>query len=57
MIEGLIKEYGTPYNAKDVPIENLYRYKEIKWFLQGFNEELIISNEFQNITITLKEAY
>jgi len=57
MIEGLIKEYGSPYNAKDVPIENLYRYKEIKWFLQGFNEELIISNEFQNITITLKEAY
>ena len=57
MIEGLIKEYGTPYNAKDMPTENLYRYKEIKWFLQGFNEELIISNEFQNITITLKEAY
>jgi len=57
MIEGLIKEYGSPYNAKDMPTENLYRYKEIKWFLQGFNEELIISNEFQNITITLKEAY
>jgi hypothetical protein len=57
MIEGLIKEYGTPYNAKDMPIEFLYRYKEIKWFLQGFNEELIISNEYQNITITLKEAY
>ena len=57
MIEGLIKEYGTPYNAKDVLIENLYRYKEIKWFLQGFNEELIISNNHQNITITLKEAY
>jgi hypothetical protein len=57
MIEGLIKEYGTPYNAKDVPIENLYRYKEIKWFLQGFNEELIISKQYQNITITLKEAY
>ena len=57
MIEGLIKEYGIPYNGKDVPIDNLYRYKEIKWFLQGFNEELIISMQYQNITITLKEAY
>ena len=57
MIEGLIKEYGIPYNGNDVPIENLYRYKEIKWFLQGFNEELIISKQYQNITITLKEAY
>ena len=57
MIEGLIKEYGSPYNAKDVPIDNLYRYKEIKWFLQGFNEELIISRQYQNITITLNEAY
>ena len=57
MIEGLIKENGVPYNGKDVPIDNLYRYKEIKWFLQGFNEELIISKQYQNITITLKEAY
>lgn len=57
MIEGLIKEYGIPYNGNDVPIDNLYRYKEIKWFLQGFNEELIISKQYQNITITLKEAY
>ena len=57
MIEGLIKEYGIPYNGKDVPIKNLYRCKEIKWFLQGFNEELIISMQYQNITITLKEAY
>jgi len=57
MIEGLIKEYGMPYNGNDVPIENLYRYKEIKWFLQGFNEELIISKQYQNITITLKDAY
>jgi len=57
MIEGLIKEFGTPYNAKDVPVEHLYRYKEIKWFLQGFNEELIISSQFQNVTISLKEAY
>ena len=57
MIEGLIKEYGIPYNGNDVPIDNLYRYKEIKWFLQGFNEELIISKQYQNITISLKEAY
>jgi len=57
MIEGLIKEYGIPYNGNDMPIENLYRYKEIKWFLQGFNEELIISKQYQNITLTLKEAY
>ena len=57
LIEGLIKEYGTPYNAKNIQVEHLYRYKEIKWFLQGFNEELIISNEYQNPTITLKKAY
>ena len=57
MIEGLIKEYGIPYNGNNVPIDNLYRYKEIKWFLQGFNEELIISKQYQNITITLQEAY
>ena len=57
MIEGLIKEYGIPYNGNDVPISNLYRYKEVKWFLQGFNEELIISKQYQNITLTLREAY
>ena len=57
LIEGLIKEYGIPYNGDDVQIENLYSYKEIKWFLQGFNEELIISKQSQNITLTLREAY
>ncbi len=57
LIEELIDEYGIPYNAKDIAISNLYRYKQIKWFLQGFNEELIISKQYQRITITLKAAY
>jgi len=56
MIEMLIEEYGKPYNANITPTAELYRYKEIKWFLQGYNEELIISIEYQNITISLKEA-
>ena len=57
LIEELIKEYGTPYNAEDIPLEEMYKYNEIKWFLQGYNEELIISSEYQNITLSLVQAY
>lgn len=57
LITALVKEFGHPYNAEGVLVEDLYKYKEVKWFLQGYNEELIISNEYQNITISLVEAY
>ncbi len=56
IIEALIEEYGTPYNAKDLKTEDLYKYKEIRWLIKGYNEELIINNEYSSITITLLTA-
>jgi len=56
MIDKLISEYGAPYNSGNIPTNELYKYKEIKWFLKGYNEELILSGEFFNLTLSLIEA-
>lgn len=53
----LRKEYGDPYNMDKISSEDWYKYKEIKWFLKGYNEEIVLSVNNNEVTLLLREAY
>lgn len=57
LLEKIEDYYGAPYNTEKIAKEDWFRYKEIKWFLKGYNEELIVSVDTYNVTVILQEAY
>jgi len=49
--------FGKPYNSEEVEDEKWFQYEELRWFLKGYNEELIIHNDRSAIQVYLRQAY
>jgi hypothetical protein len=48
------QKYGLPYNINKSSTENqLYHYKQLKWFVKGFNEELVLMNGNSTLELML----
>jgi hypothetical protein len=49
----LTQRYGKPYNIHQASLEQLYQFQQLKWFVKGYNEELILTSENSNLELTL----
>jgi hypothetical protein len=53
----LTRQLGQPYTVPDVPTDQFYHYLELKWFIKGFNEEIVLStnnNKLELLVISVK---
>jgi hypothetical protein len=50
----LTKQFGNPYNILQVPQEQYYQFQQLKWFVKGYNEELVLSSENNTVELVLQ---
>lgn len=55
-IQKMIEEYGEPYNANDIDHSDLYFYRELKYYLKSYNQQITIDCLNSKITFELTGA-